>query len=95
MLAWDQLRPVVLGLIGEGKTVASELRDRLSAAGVSLTPLAFQGMLAALERTGLVSGRFSKEVAAEIAAESRCYRLTAAGRAELIASAQAERREAA
>lgn len=86
MLAWDQLRPVVLGRIGDGEVSAADLRDRLATAGVSLSPLVFRGMLAALERTGFVAGRYLGEVAGENVVEARRYRMTAAGAADLAAA---------
>ena len=81
MLAWDQLRPVVLDRIGDQEVTASDLRDRLAAAGIRLSDLAFRGMLAALERGRLVSGRYEAAVTAD--AEGRLYRLAAVGKVEL------------
>ena len=95
MLAWDQLRPVVLDRIGSGEVTASELRERLAVSGVSMSPLVFRGMLAALEGTGLVSGRYGDRLGGEIAAEDRCYRLTSAGSSEMRSARKAGRREAA
>jgi len=95
MLAWDQLRPVVLGCVGGGEVAAAELRDRLAAAGVSLSPLVFLGMLATLERTGLVTGRYAADEPAGIAPDRRRYRLTAAGTADLAGTGPAPLRDAA
>lgn len=84
MLAWDQLRPVVLDHIGDQEVAVSDLRERLAAAGVMLSVLAYHGMLAALERGRLVSGRYEAAAVAG-AGEGRLYRLTTAGKVELDA----------
>lgn len=86
MLTWDQLRPVVLGRIVDREVNAADLRDRLAAVGVSLSPLVFRGMLAALERAGLVAGRYESKAAGGNIVEGRLYRLTAAGEADLAAA---------
>ena len=95
MLAWDQLRPVVLGCVGDGEIVAADLRDRLVAADVTLSPLVFHGMLATLERTGLVAGRYAADEPEGIAPDRRRYRLTAAGAADLAGAGVTPLREAA
>lgn len=94
MLAWDQLRPVVLGRIGGAEVVASELRERLRAQGLDVSPLVFRGMLGTLEKSGLVAGRYLPDEAIRDSAENRRYRLTPRGVAEL-ASAPTGIREAA
>lgn len=95
MLAWDQLRPVVLGRIGDEEVSGADLRARL-AADISLSPLAFLGMMATLERTGLVSGRTTTNEIGEAAGAGRLYRLTSAGRVSLAGPRPDDRpREAA
>ena len=90
MLTWDILRPIVLGSIAGGEIDAVELRARLTALGADLSSLAFFGMMGALERTGLVTGKYADGERVGDPSAGRSYRLTSAGMAEWLAVPEAD-----
>ena len=67
-----ELSRMLLDLLDSGEISSPALRCRLEAAGVPLSPLAFDGFLAGLEATGLVRGRYA--VAGDDVAAVRVYR---------------------
>ena len=54
----DELRRWVLEILRDGEVAGPELRGRLAAGGLRLSPLAFHGLMAGLEAEGVVLGRY-------------------------------------
>ncbi len=72
-----ELSRLVLTLLSADELAAPALRSRLEAAGVPLSPLAFDGFLAGLEVGGIVRGRYAPSGRGD-ATPSRLYSSTEA-----------------
>ncbi len=73
------LQFAVLGVLGAGDLPGREIRSELGQLGVDKSGPAFYRLMARLEESGLVEGRYEQEVVSGQMLRERRYRATAEG----------------